>query len=63
MSMFPVYNKTFVGDGAKYDITECCVLLDILEKMFPDVDLYEKLSAEKKRIVARVEGRYVDIRK
>ena len=63
MSMFPVYNKKFVGDGAEYNITECCVLLDILEKMFPGVDLYEKLSAEKKRIVARVEGRYVDIRK
>lgn len=61
MSMFPVYNKNF--DGAKYDITECCVLLDILEKMFPDDNLYEKLSGEKKKIVARVEGRYVDIRK
>ena len=61
MSIFPLYNKTF--DGAKYDVTECCVLLDILEKMFPDVNLYEKLSGEKKKIVARVEGKYVDIRK
>jgi hypothetical protein len=31
--------------------------------MFSDVDLYEKLSGEKKKIVARVEGKYVDIRK
>jgi hypothetical protein len=61
MSIFPLYNKNF--DGDKYDITECCVLLDILEKMFPGVDLYEKLSGEKKKIVARVEGKYVDIRK
>jgi hypothetical protein len=58
---FPIGDKTI--DGDVYDVTNACRLLEILEEMFPNEDLYSKLDDDSKKIVARVDGKYVDIRK